>query len=172
MKKKDSISKLPKEKREKLEQLRKLKVKIHEDKANNKMIMNYLIDFKKISELRDVQSLINNAESLEKGKDKSVPSKSETIFSFKRNKFKRTVIDNKLTKKEDSIYNNSMKEAAMFFEGSNYNLEYHFPRRIKSTTVKGATFSMDKKVMYIKKTFKEVIETPHSLDFEVILERN
>lgn len=168
--KKDSISKLPKEERKKLERLKNMKIKIHEDNSNGEMIMDYLIEFKDLDELEDLQHTINTAQSMEKENKKSIPSKTEMRFSFKDNKFKRIVIDKELTEVEEEKYEESLKQSAMFFEGSSYNIEYHFPRAIKTTTAKDATFSIDKKVLYIKKGFKEVTENPHILDFEVILE--
>jgi len=57
----------------------------------------------------------------------------------------------------------------MFMEGSAYNIEYHFPKPIKSTTAKNATFSDDRKILYIKSTMDTFIEDAKVLDFDVIL---
>lgn len=51
-----------------------------------------------------------------------------------------------------------------------YKLEYHFPKPIKSTTAKGASFSLDRKTMYIETSIQEVNASPEKFNFEVVLE--
>ena len=131
--------------------------------------MNYIFDFKKIRELSDFQKILGDVQSIEKGQDKSIPASSETHFSFDGTKFKRIVEKIELTKEEQEAYDAYIASSSMFFERSTYVLEYHFPKAVKSTTAKGASFSDDKKIMYLKKPFQEVIDTPEDLDFEVIL---
>lgn len=171
LEKKDSIAKLPKEKREELEKLKGMLVKIHEDKNKNEFTMSYVMKFKNVKELIEMQNMMGNAQSLDEGKDKKLPSKTNMKFSFKKNKFKRESIAKKLTETEVESYDKSMEQFNMFMDGSSYTIEYHFPKPIKSTTAKNATFSADKKVLYLKSTLKEVTDTPAILDFEVKLQK-
>ncbi len=169
--KKDSIAKLSKEKQAQLEQLKGMQIKMHEDKNKGEFVMNYIVKFKNVNELSEVKDMLNSAQSLEKGKEKKLPSKSDMKFSFKRNKFKRIVIAKKQTDKDSTKYNESMKKFDMFMKGSTYNIEYHFPRPIKSTTAKNVTYSKDGKVIYIKSTMQEVTDAPEILNFEVKLKK-
>ena len=169
--KKDSIATLSPEVQASLKKVAamNMKIKVHTDEAKNEMRMNYILDFKNVKELSDFDKTLADAQSVEKGKESGVPSKSRSTFSLKGNSFKRTVILNEMNEAEQTEYDESMQSMAMFFEGSTYKIEYHFPKAIKSTSAKGATYSKDKKTLYLSKTWKEAIETPEVLDFEVIL---
>jgi len=169
LEKKDSISKLPKDQREKLEKLKEMTAVIHEDKLNNKMTVSYYINFNNVSEIAEMQSLMSNADSMTNDKAINIHSKTRTDYSFKKNNFKRISKDKNLSETEIEEYDNSMKDFNMFMNGSTYNLEYHFPRAIKKSSAKNATFSEDKKVIYIETTMQEATDTPSILDFEVKL---
>lgn len=171
LEKKDSLAKLPKEEREQIEKLKGMVIKMHEDKNKGELVLNYIIKFKNVKELADVQNMMSNAQSLEKGKDKKLPSKTNMQFSFKKNTFKRIAEEKKLTEEEVVEYDESMKQFNMFMDGSSYNIEYHFPKTIKSTTAKNVTFSEDKKVLFLKSTMKEITDTPSVLNFEVKLKK-
>ena len=47
------------------------------------------------------------------------------------------------------------------------NVEYHFPKKVKSTTAKNVTFSDDRKTIYISYPFEELLKNEKVLDFEV-----
>ena len=94
---------------------------------------------------------------------------TEVDYSFKKNKFKReTVILNKEMFKK-SI--DSLASAEMFLSSSTYTFKYHFPKRVKSTNIKEATFSMDGKTMIHKVNFLDMMKDPESLLIEVELEK-
>ena len=58
----------------------------------------------------------------------------------------------------------------MFLGGSTYTFKYHFPRRIKSTNLDEATFSMDGKTLIYEANFLEMLKDPESIQIEVELE--
>ena len=76
----------------------------------------------------------------------------------------------KLNLDKMDLYKKSMEQGASMINGSSYNIEYHFPKSIKSTTYKDATFSADRKTLYIKTDLNTITTSPKLLDFEVILE--
>lgn len=65
----------------------------------------------------------------------------------------------------------SLQSAEMFLGGSTYTFRYHFPKRVKSTNVEGATFSMDGKTMIYEVNFLDMLKDPESINIEVELEK-
>ncbi len=168
--KKDSISKLSKEEQASLKAIEDLKIHMMVDEKNNKMVSDFIFEFNSISELANIQERISKAQSVKDGKENDAPTTdTEVKYSYNGKKFVRKVIQKKMTDKEKEAYKKSMEQSASFLDGSSYKLEYHFPKAIKSTTHKGATFSDDRKTMYIQADMKTITENPKLLEFEVIL---
>lgn len=164
---KDSIAKLPKEKRAQLEKMKGMKMIIHEDKVNNEFYMRIVGEFKNVKELNELQNIFNSSQP----EKKQIPSKYDVKYSIKRNKFTRKSIKKELSKEELAQFDESMKGFDMFLEGTSYKLEYHFPKAIKSTSLKDAKFSDDKKTLYIEKSINDWINNPNVFDFEVKLKK-
>ncbi len=168
--KKDSIAKLSKEEQESLKAIGDLKIHMIVDEKNNKMVSDFIFDFNSISDLENIQEKISKAQSVNEGKENKVPtSDSEVKYSYNGKKFIRKVVKKKMSDEEKEAYKKSMEQSASFLDGSLYKLEYHFPKAIKSTTYTGATFSDDRKTMYIEVDMKTITENPKLLDFEVLL---
>ncbi|MCD6544077.1 MAG: hypothetical protein J7K34_06170 [Flavobacteriaceae bacterium] len=168
--KKDSISKLSKEEQESLKAIENLKIHMVVDEKNNKMISDFIFEFNSISELANIQERISKAQSVKDGKENDAPATdTEVKYSYNGKKFTRKVIKKKLSAAEKEAYKKSMEQSASFLDGSSYKLEYTFPKAIKSTTYKGATFSDNRKTMYIQADMKTITENPKLLEFEVIL---
>lgn len=165
--KQDSINKLPELERLLIESLKDAKMQMYMDEAEGKFLMNFVYDFKAVNELRDMQGKVSKAYSLSNKKEENTSSPSNTTFEYTKNSFKRIVSTKKMTKKEQSELDKSMEDMAMFMAGSNYNIEYHFPKKIKSTTAKDARFSEDRKTIFISLPFEEVLGDESILDFEV-----
>lgn len=167
---KDSIAKLPIEEQEKLNTLKDMKLRIAMNEETGVFFMDFIFDFKSVDELKNLQEKISLGNSLNKN-DKPTPKPpTQVVFNFDGKIFKRTIKDNNLSKDEIEAYNLSLDQGASMMEGSSYNLEYHFPKPIKKTTYKDATFSADKKTMFIKSDLKAITANPKLLEFEVILE--
>ncbi len=168
--KKDSITKLSKEEQASLKAIEDLKIHMMVDEKNGKMISDFIFEFNSINELGNIQERISKAQSVKDGKDSKTPSTdTEVKYSYNGKKFTRKVTKKKMTAEEKEAYKKSMEQSASFLDGSSYKLEYHFPKPIKSTTFKGATFSDDRKTMYMHADMKTITENPKLLDFEVIL---
>jgi len=56
----------------------------------------------------------------------------------------------------------SLASAEMFLSNSTYTFKYHFPKRVKSTNIKDATFSMDGKTMIHEVNFLDRMKDPES----------
>ncbi len=168
--KKDSIAKLSKEDQETLKAIEDLKIHMVVDEKEGKMVSDFILEFNSINELGNIQEKISKAQAVQDGKENKAPTTdTEVKYSYNGKKFHRKVIKKKMSAEEEEAYQKSMEQSASFLDGSSYKLEYHFPKKIKSTTYKGATFSADKKTMYIQADMKTITENPKLLDFEVIL---
>ena len=172
--KKDSIAQLPEEEQRKLKKLENFKMHMIVDGENKDMKMNLFTNFKNVNELSDVFSAFQNAGAFSaKGentpnKQVSVGDATEVSYSFNKNTFKRigkVTNEELLQKSVDSL--GSME---MFLSSSTYTLNYHFPRRVKSVSVKGALFSEDRKTVIYKVPFMDYMKNPEALNIEVVLE--
>jgi hypothetical protein len=173
--KKDSISHLSAEEQAKLKRLEpcSLHIKVEPESGIIKFLM--YTDFKDVSEVNEAFNAFQNASSVgpiaggQSMPENAANETTEVDYSFKKNKFKReTVILNKEMFKK-SI--DSLASAEMFLSSSTYTFKYHFPKRVKSTNIKEATFSMDGKTMIHKVNFLDMMKDPESLLIEVELEK-
>jgi hypothetical protein len=93
---------------------------------------------------------------------------TDVQYSFDGTVFIRTgmIINEELH--EQSI--DSLGESATVFASSEYTVNYHFPRPVKSFSKEGALFSEDRKIVTYEVGFLDVLKDPELLSFEVILE--
>jgi len=168
--KKDSISKLPADEQAKLKALEDLKLHVNINEEKNIAITEFIFDFKNISDLKNIQEKIEKANSVNDGKPEEDNIRpTEVVYHFDGKTFHREVVERKLTEEQKEAYKKSMEQGSQMVEGSSYQIEYHFPRPVKSTTFKDAKFSSDRKTMYIQSDMKKVTEDPKFLDFKVVL---
>lgn len=168
--KKDSIANLSIQEQEAIKSIEDFKIHMVVDEKNEKIISDFFYDFNSISELKNIQERITKAQSINDNKTSSTPSNTEVKFSYNGKIFSRKVIEKNLSDEEKEAYKKSLEQSASFLDGSTYKIEYHFPKPIKSTTYKGATFSEDRQTILIDTNMKNIIENPKLLDFEIILE--
>ncbi len=173
--KKDSISHLSAEEQARLKKLEKFNLHMVIDPQTNDMKVDMYTDFKKISELSDVFSAFQNAGAFSSngggatGNSMTLGTEAtEVKYSLEKNTFKRigTVKNQELL--QQSV--DSLGSVEMFLSSSTYTLNYHFPRKVKSVSVKGALFSEDRKTVIFKVPFMDYMQDPESLNIEVILE--
>ncbi|WP_437373127.1 hypothetical protein [Maribacter litoralis] len=173
--KKDSIAKLSPEQQAKLKRLEPFKLHMKVDAENGIMNFDMYTDFKNVSEVNDAFNSFQSASAIGPiAGGKSMPGgateeATQVKYSFKRNKFKRETIILDQTLFANSI--DSLAGAEMFLSGSTYTFKYHFPRRVKSTNIEEATFSMDGKTMVHEVNFLEMMKDPESMVIEVELEK-
>lgn len=61
-------------------------------------------------------------------------------------------------------------ESEEFARMITYKMEYHFPKPIKSTTLKNASFSLDRKIMYAEIPLQEMFKNSDISNFKVVYE--
>ncbi|MDC6365718.1 MULTISPECIES: hypothetical protein [Flavobacteriaceae] len=172
--KKDSIAQLPPEEQAKLKRLEPFNMHMVMNPEEKVMKFDLFSDFKEITEVNDAFNAFQGASLLGPNTGQQQPSvgsgesTSEVTYSFKKNTFTRTakILDEEMF--QQSL--DSMQGAEMFLSGSTYTLKYHFPRKVKSANVEGATFSADGKTMFYEVGFLELMKDPSVLDLEVELE--
>lgn len=176
--KKDSISKLSVTEQQKLKKLENFNFHIKMDSETSEMVYDISTNFKNISEANDILNGLEQASNLMPNPDANTEIKKEedspeligVKYSFKKGIFKRDayIKDEKMHQQQVD----SMKQAEAFMGGSNYTLNYTFPKKIKKTSNPEATFSEDKKTVKIEALFIEYFKNPDLLDLEVELENN
>jgi len=169
--KKDSISKLTKEEQILLKGLEDLKLHMQVDEEKGKMLMDFMLDFKNISELKDMQNKIAKAQALSDGKEKdnSLKSKADVDYSFDGKTFRRSVIMKDLSEEKLQEVELSIEQSSSFLEGTMYKVVYHFESEIQDVSFKGAVISNDQKTLTIEVPLDSVMKNPKWLDFEVNL---
>ncbi len=170
---KDSISKLTIEEREVLEALEDFTMRMQVDEEKGKMLMNFGLDFKRITDLKNMSKKIAKAQSLsdQKNANSSMSFNNDTEYSFDGKTFKRSVNLKNLSKEKSNEYEKMISQSGAFMEGSTYRIVYHFEKEIKSVRIKDASISIDKKTLTIQMPMDTLIKNPKLLDFEVKLKR-
>lgn len=171
--KKDSIATLAPAEQARLKKLENFNM--HMVVNGDDMDIDLYTDFKEVSELSDVFSAFQNAATFNT-KGENTPESpisvgtdaTEVSYSLEKNVFKRIGIvkDYELLQKNVD----SLGAVEMLLSSSTYTINYHFPKKIKSVSTKGAIISEDKKSVTYKVAFMDYMEDPGSLDIEVIFE--
>lgn len=175
--KKDSIATLSMEEQAKLKKLEPFSMRVVMNPEAQEMRFELLAEFDDITKMDDAFNAFQNASSLNPasglGSGQEMPMLSESPstkvnYSFTGNIFSRTtkIIDQELFQKSTD----SLAGAEMFLSGSTYTFKYHFPRRVKSVNVEGATFSMDGKTIIYEVSFLDMTKTPEAISLQVELE--
>lgn len=172
---KDSIAQLAPEEQAKLKRLEPFNLRMVMNPEKKEMLFDLFSDFKDISEVNNAFNTFQEASMLGPNSQKApapMPASeqaTEVYYSFAKNKFTRTakIVNEELFQKQLD----SMQGAEMFLSGSSYTIKYHFPKKVKSTTAEGATFSVDGKTMIYQVDFLDLMKNPALLDLEVELEK-
>jgi hypothetical protein len=172
--KKDSIATLSATEQAKLKKLEPFKLHMIMNPETKEMKFDMFSEFKNITEVSDAFNTFQEASSIGPGgNNKAAPAgmgnqSTEVEYSFTSNTFKRTakIIDSVL--QQQSV--DSLAGAEMFLSGSMYKLKYHFPRRVKSSSIETATYSADGKTLFFEIDFLSYLKNPDTLNIEVELE--
>ena len=172
--KKDSIAQLPKEEQEKLKKLEPFSMHMVMNPEEKVMKFEMYSDFKNIAEVNDAFNAFQQASMLDQSKDNnSIPLSNDPAtmveYTFRKNSFSRTATIIDEAKQKMAV--DSLNGAEMFLSGSTYTLKYHFPRRVKKSSIEEATFSADGKTLIYEVNFLDLMKDPTKLNLEVELER-
>lgn len=178
--KRDSIATLPQEDQDKLKSLENFTMHMEANADTKKVIINLSTEFKNPKELREMFEALNSFSNLQgsggiQNNPGSNPFSSlgadgstDINYAYDGTVFKRTsnIVDAEAHKQQLD----SLGEMSMMFGGSNYQLNYHFPRPIKSSSAENAMYSADRKTISVEAGFLEVLKKPELLNIEVMLE--
>lgn len=176
--KKDSISQLSANEQQKLRKLENFNIHMKMNSETSEMVYDISTKFKDISEANDILNGLEQASNLmpntddnsQETKEEDSPEIIGVNYSYKKGVFKRDAyIKDKIMHQQQV---DSMQQAEAFMGGSNYTLNYTFPKKIKKASNPDATFSADKKTVSVQTTFIAYFKNPDLLDLEVELENN
>lgn len=176
--KKDSIAKLPKEEQEYLKLLENYQMRILMDPEEQKMKYEIFTNFKSVAEANNLMEGLNASERMSvspmenssQSKEKKEPQKQPMAvnFTYEKNIFTRDAYI------KDTVafakISDSLQAIESFMENAVYSIEYTFPRKIKSVSVKDAKISKDGKTVTFQKPFFAYMKNPDELDVQIILE--
>lgn len=181
--KKDSIAKLPLEKQQRIKKLENFSMRIAMLPNEEKFLFSMFTDFKSVADLQDAMGTMKELQEL-KGKNNKPDDKnpmsaisaggfgdnnSSLSYTYDGKKFTRkaTILKKEIDEKENDSTNQSLK---MIFASSSYIVKYHFPKPVKKVSNPTAKYSEDRKTITIEYPFKEYLESPEKLNFDVDFE--
>jgi len=166
---KDSIAQLSESDRAMINATKDMKMRIRVDEEKGMMLMDFMLDFKNISEIDDIKQKLEKANQLQenKGKEEVEIENHEIHYSYNKKMFKRSVLMKELSDEEQAKFDAAQKQSSMFLSGSNYKLIYNFPKKIKKVSYKDAQFSDNRKSLIIEIEMDSLTKNPQLLDFEV-----
>ena len=148
--------------------LKDMKMHMKMDTEASTWTMDFLLDFKKISELDNIQEKVKMAQKLQENKvEEADPTNHKVTYVYGKKKFERKVEMLKLTEEQQAAFDESMESSAMFMGGSTYKIKYNFPKKIKSTTLTDAVISEDGKTLTYEIEMDKALNDPKLLDFVV-----
>lgn len=167
--KKDSIKQLSVADKETINAIKDMKIRVRIDEDKELMLMDFMLDFKNISEIDDIRKKIEKAQQIQenKGENKEQIENHEVHYSFKKKKFERKVIMKELTPEEQELFDKNQSEYNMFLTGSMYKLIYNFPKKIKKVNYPNAKFSNNRKTLLIEVEMDSLLKNPQLLDLKV-----
>ena len=174
--KKDSISQLSANEQQKLRKLENYNIHMKMNSETSEMVYDISTKFKDISEANDILNGLEQASNLmpntdantQENKKEDSPEIIGVNYSYKKGVFKRDAYIKDKVLHQQQV--DSMQQAEAFMGGSNYKLNYTFPKKIKKASNPEATFSDDKKTVSLQTTFIAYFKNPDLLDLEVELE--
>lgn len=180
LEKKDSIASLSAEEQEKLKKLENFNMHVQVDETKELMKFSFYSDFASIKELQNITSPIKTLSMLNNKKQdveaEMLPDNDAMVSFFYDGKtFRKKSVKEKNTEveaKEDSLVGGMDKEQTMqmLYSQSNFKVVYQFPKAVKTISIENAMFSADRKTITIEFPFKEYMENPEALNFEVKFE--
>ncbi|QCX39701.1 hypothetical protein FF125_15080 [Aureibaculum algae] len=168
--KKDSIAQLSKEEQAAIKAIADMNLHLQVDDEKGKMLMDFGLNFKDVSEIKNMEEKLTKAMSVNKNKGNApLMNKSNVTFSLNGNNFVRKTIPKKLTTEEENEVDKSIQQSGSFLDGSMYKLIYHFEKKIKSVSHKKASISNDGKTLTIEVPMDSLVKNPKLLDFTLKL---
>jgi hypothetical protein len=175
--KKDSIATLSISEQEKMKKLENYQIRMLMNSETSELSLNLFSDFKSVEETNDIMDgfgdtssyLPNMGADMNLNKDDSSADVMGVSYHYKNGKFKRDAYIKSKEKHQAQV--DSMKNAESWMGSMKYRLKYTFPRKIKKSSIKDATYSLDGKTIEVERSMVEYMKDPDVLDLEVDLEK-
>lgn len=183
----DSVAKLPKSERQKIKMLENFKVTVKANEAKEQLKFDMEYNFQSIDSLKNMLSPLEVLEAMPKigpGKqlgNLSVPEKEnkKTMFSYNYDGkvFEKVILlpkdaktNKEKKKKEKNADNDFSKKMDDILKECKYSIEYQFPKKIKTLSLKNAIISKDKKSFTLEIPIKDFPDNEEKLGFKVTFE--
>jgi hypothetical protein len=184
---KDSIAKLSDIEKQQYKLLEMFRIKLKVNQKQKEFSYEMEFDFPTTDSLKNMVSPTKAAMLLSLS-DKKVPKnslktegnedKSNTSFSYDGKFFIKKVTstipsagkDKSKDKKENKLQDEFSKKMDEMFKECKYSLEYHFPKKIKTVSLKDAKISEDKKSFVVEVPIENLKASSEQLGFKVEFE--
>ncbi|MCD0473076.1 hypothetical protein LPB87_01570 [Flavobacterium sp. EDS] len=184
---KDSVAKLPESERRKIKMLENFKVNVKANDAEKQLKLDMEYNFQSIDSLKNMLSPLEVLEAMPKigpGKqlgNLSVPEKEnkKTMFSYNYDGkvFEKVILlpegakaKKEKKKKEKNAANDFSKKMDEILKECKYSIEYQFPKKIKTVSLKNAIISKDRKSFILEIPMKDFPDDEKKLGFKVTFE--
>lgn len=170
----ENFAKLPAAEKAVFNQYREVKVHLKESSFEKEVKNTFTYHFSKVEAIPDLHKTTEYADDLKHNYALSAEEHYYHVsFTFDGITFKRVIkITNpeELKKKQEEI-EKFKKKTSGFKLVQTYNLEYHFPRKIKTVSNEKAIVSSDKKSLKLVLQLSDCLQNPETSNLEVILEQ-
>ncbi len=167
--KKDSLSKLSQGERETLEALKDVKLHIKVDEAKGLMLMDFTKAFSDLKDLDKIKDKIEKAHQLQENKIDTTGTieNHDIYYSYDGKHFLRKVVLRTLSESQQERFDAQLQSQQMFLAGSEFELVYHFPKKIKKVNLEHVQFSDDRKTLRIRVPMDSLSRNPALLNLKV-----
>lgn len=162
--KKDSIAKLSPENQKKLEALKPLFIKVHQDEKKGEFYVLIYGDFTNSASLNSALAALNSIDNSKNNPSKNMEFLTNSTFHWKGNVFSKKSV------KSESLKNDSVAQSILpLFTGGTFKTIYTFPKEIKKVNNSSAVISQDKKSLSMVFDASEYLAAPQKTDLKVEL---
>ncbi len=179
---KDSVAALPEEKQVALEAVKDMYMKMRMDEEQGVFDMGIGLNFQSIEDLKNISDKIEKAKSLNSKNDQVDAMKSSPLgkfmgednkgfeYSYNGLEFNRITSlpeDYNINEEKFDEDDETNKEFMEYFNNAYYIVEYTFPKKIISHSLKNAELSNNNKTISYKVSWLDFIKNPKILDINL-----
>jgi len=186
---KDSIAKLPETEKQKLKMLENFKVNVKANEAKQQLKFDMEYNFPSTDSLKNMVSPLETLEAMPRiGPGKKLGSslsavpeeqnkKTHFSYNYDGKVFEKIILipdgakkTVKKKKKEKTSEDGLSKKMDEMLKECKYSVEYHFPKKIKTLSLKNAIISKDRKSFVLDIPIEDFPEDEQELGFKVTFE--
>lgn len=186
---KDSIAKLPETEKQKLKLLENFKVHVQSNELKQQLKLDVEYNFPSMDSLKNMVSPLEALEAMPKigpGKQlgsslNAVPEeqnkKTHFSYNYDGKVFEKKILipegaikSTKKKKKVKTSEDGFSKKMDEILKNCKYSFEYHFPKRIKTVSIKNAVIAKDRKSFVLDIPVEDLPENEQEFGFKVVFE--